>query len=289
MEEFRGYLKGEIRLKDSSIDTYMFEVGKLHEFSDSQGLDMVTLTLPQVMDFLIYRQNESLTSRTLAKCHTAIKSFYNFLILEGVRKDNPLDRIDSPRFKKHFPDVLTTDEVNTLLDGIDLKTPAGIRDRALYELIYSCGLRVSESVGLDINNIYLNESVIMVSGKGGKERLIPLGEVSIYWLKQYLEKGRPLLVKRKISQALFLNARGDRLSRKGMWKNFKAICNKTGVKGKLHTLRHSFATHLLLGGADLRSVQELLGHSDISTTQIYTHLSRNDLQDAFNKYHPEAK
>lgn len=289
MEEFRGYLTGEIRLKDSSVDTYMHEIGRLSEYSKSLNLDMETMSLPQVVDFLIFRQDESLTSRTLAKCHTAIKSYYNFLILEGIREDNPLDRIDSPRFKKHFPDVLTPDEVNRLLEAININSPAGVRDRAIYEMIYSCGLRVSECVNLNINNVYLSEAVVLVQGKGGKERLIPLGEVAIYWLKQYFDKSRSFFVKNITTEALFLNSRGNRLSRKGMWKNFKSICIKAEVKGKLHTLRHSFATHLLLGGADLRSVQELLGHSDISTTQIYTHLSRNDLQEAFTSFHPEGK
>lgn len=289
MEEFRGYLTGEIRLKDSSVDTYMNEIIRLKEYSETMNLEMENLTLPQVVDFLIYRQNDNLASRTLAKCHTAIKSYYNFLVLEGIREDNPLDRIDSPRFKKHFPDVLTPDEVNMLLDAINTNSSGGVRDRAIYEIIYSCGLRVSECVSLNINNVYLSEGIIIVQGKGNKERLIPLGEIASYWLKIYLEKSRPFLVKSITNEALFLNARGNRLSRKGMWKNFKSISSMAGIKGKLHTLRHSFATHLLLGGADLRSVQELLGHSDISTTQIYTHLSRNDLQEAFTSFHPEGK
>lgn len=289
MEEFRGYLAGEIRLKESSVKTYMHEIGKLYEYSEKESLSPQEMSLNNIVDFLIYRQEDDLTSRTLAKCHTALKSYFNFQVLEGVRKDNPMEKVDSPRFKKHFPEVLTPEEVNLILDSIDINTPGGIRDRALYEMIYSCGLRVSEGVDLNINNLYLNEGVVLVKGKGGKERLIPLGEVAIHYLRDYLEYGRSYLVKKGVSEALFLNARGNRLSRKGMWKNFKSLCSRVGIKCKLHSLRHSFATHLLLGGADLRSVQELLGHSDISTTQIYTHLTRNDLEDAFTSYHPEGR
>lgn len=289
MEDFRGYLTVEIRLQESSIDTYMYEVLELDSFCKERSLNPEKLRVDEVIEFLIYRSDVELTARTLAKCHTAIKSYYNFLILEGIREDNPMDKIDTPRFKKHFPHVLEVDEVDKLLDAIDISTIAGIRDRALYELIYSCGLRVSEAVDLNISNLYLSEGVILVRGKGDKERLVPLGDIAIHWINLYLNNSRPNLVTDYSNESLFLNNRGGRLTRKGMWKNFKMICDKSGVEGKLHTLRHSFATHLLVGGADLRSVQELLGHSDIGTTQIYTHLSSNELQKAFTTYHPEAQ
>lgn len=288
MEEFRGYLTAEIRLQSSSIDTYMYEVSELYRYCREDKLDPDTLKVDQVIDFLVTRRSLDLSSRTLAKCHTAIKSYYNFLILEGVRDDNPLEKIDTPRFKKHFPHVLSIDEVDNLLGVIDINTVAGVRDRALYELIYSCGLRVSEAVDLDLNSIYISEGVILVKGKGDKERLVPLGEVAISCINRYLDISRDKLVGDKKTDSLFVNSRGGRLTRKGMWKNFKTLCNKSGVEGKLHSLRHSFATHLLVGGADLRSVQELLGHSDIGTTQIYTHLSSNELQNAFTTYHPEG-
>lgn len=289
MEEFRGYLTGEIRLQESSVNTYMYEVGELSEFCNNLDLNPESLSVDQVIDFLVFRKNSILTARTLAKCHTAVKSYYNFLVIEGIRRDNPLDKIDSPRFKKHFPDVLTVEEVDKLLGAIDVRSNLGIRDRALYELIYSCGLRVSEAVNIEMSNIYLKEGVVLIKGKGDKERLVPLGEVAVHYIKEYLDKSRPHLLGRSRCDSLFLNSRGNSLSRKGMWKNFKQICNRSGVKGKIHTLRHSFATHLLIGGADLRSVQELLGHSDIGTTQIYTHLSSSELQDAFTAYHPEGQ
>jgi integrase/recombinase XerD len=289
MEDFRAFLTVEIRLQNSSVETYMYEAMELQNYCIDRALKSETLQVDQLIDFLIKRREALLTARTLAKCHTAIKSYYNFLILEGVRDDNPLDKIDTPRFKRHFPHVLSVEEVDCLLGVIDTTTPQGIRDRALYELIYSCGLRVSEAVDLNLSSIYTQEGVLLVKGKGDKERLVPLGEVAIYWIDIYLESSRPKLSSRTLSESLFLNSRGGRLTRKGMWKNFKILCDKSGVEGKIHSLRHSFATHLLVGGADLRSVQELLGHSDIATTQIYTHLSSSELQDAFKTYHPEGQ
>ena len=289
MDDFRDYLTIEIRLISSSIDTYMYEVGELSKYCKIRFLEPEKLNTTELIDFLITRREEFLCARTLAKCHTAIKSYYNYLIIEGIRADNPLDRIDTPKFKRHFPNVLTIEEIDKLLGTINVSSPSGIRDRALYELIYSCGLRVSEAVNLDLNSIYLTEGVVLVKGKGKKERLVPLGDVAAHWLKEYLHNSRYLLSKRETTDSLFLNSRGSRLSRKGMWKNFKSICALSGIEGKLHTLRHSFATHLLVGGADLRSVQELLGHCDIGTTQIYTHLSNTELQTAFTTYHPEGQ
>ncbi len=289
MENFRDYLTVEIRLQKSSVETYMYEAMELKNYCIDRALNPQKLKVDQIIDFLITRRETLLTARTLAKCHTAIKSYYNFLILEGIREDNPLDKIDTPRFKKHFPHVLTVEEVDRLLGIIDISTSAGLRDRALYELIYSCGLRVSEAVNLNKSNLFLAEGVLLVKGKGDKERLVPLGDVAIYWIREYLDNSRQHLSIDYKSESLFLNSRGGRLTRKGMWKNFKILCSKSGVEGKLHSLRHSFATHLLIGGADLRSVQELLGHSDIGTTQIYTHLSSNELQKAFTTYHPEGQ
>lgn len=288
MERFRDYLTVEIRLRESSVDTYMYEAYELQNYCNERSLKPEELAVDQIIDFLVSRRETLVTPRTLAKCHTAIKSYYNFLILEGIREDNPLDKIDTPRFKRHFPHVLSIEEVDRLLGVIDIKTASGLRDRALYELIYSCGLRASEAVDLNKSNLFISEGVLLVRGKGNKERLVPLGEVAIHWIRLYLDEARGKLSTNYKEDSLFLNSRGGRLTRKGMWKNFKAYCAKSGVEGKLHSLRHSFATHLLIGGADLRSVQELLGHSDIGTTQIYTHLSSNELQEAFTAYHPEG-
>jgi integrase/recombinase XerD len=179
--------------------------------------------------------------------------------------------------------------VDKLLDTIDTRTPVGVRDRALFEVIYSCGLRISEAVDLTMERLYLREGLIRVIGKGGKDRLVPAGDAAVRWLNSYIADARPKLTKAgKTDSAVFLNHLGTRLSRKGMWKRFRDLCAQAGIEAKVHTLRHSYATHLLNGGADLRAVQELLGHSDISTTQIYTHIDRDDLRTYHAEFHPKA-
>jgi integrase/recombinase XerD len=195
-----------------------------------------------------------------------------------------------PRSIHALPEVLTLQEVEAFLEAIPLETLLVQRDRTLFELIYSCGLRVSEAVDLQMTNLYPEDGMIQVFGKGSKERWVPLGPVAEHWLGLYLNDVRPRLLRPGfMTNCVFLNNRGKGLSRKGMWKNFKAIAEVAGVSGKIHTLRHSFATHLLQGGADLRSVQEMMGHSDISTTQIYTHLNSKDLESAHHTFHPRGK
>ena len=209
--------------------------------------------------------------------------------IAGYRNDDPSRDVERPRIGKHLPEVLEIVEVEKFLDTIDLGTPYGLRDRTLFELIYSCGLRVSEAAELELSQVYLKEGLIRVRGKGDKERLVPLGDEAEKWFRTYLREARPLLLKGPSSNdRVFLNNRGEGLGRKGMWKRFRGIAERAEVDGKIHTLRHSFATHLLRGGADLRSVQELLGHADISTTQIYTHLDQDDLARAHKAYHPRG-
>ena len=178
--------------------------------------------------------------------------------------------------------------MDRLLAAVDTATPSGLRDRALFELIYSCGLRVSEAVALQVSSLHLQQGFVTVAGKGGRQRLVPLMGAALDWIARYLQDGRPALARAPGEAALFLNRAGSRLTRAGMWKRFQDAAARAGVSGKLHTLRHSFATHLLGGGADLRSVQELLGHADISTTQIYTHLDAADLRDAHRRHHPRG-
>ncbi len=290
LERFRDYLAVELRLSAQTVDTYMRACGAAHSWAVERGLDLHALNTVQLIDYLVDRQNaqEPLDQRTVAKGLSALRSFYQFCVLEGVRQDNPAGRISTPRGEHRLPGVLSVEEVERLLNGIDLATSAGLRDRALFELIYSCGLRISEAVALELSNLYLDEGLVLVSGKGDKERLVPLGDEAGHWIARYLEEARPALSRRLGEQALFLNRRGNRLSRKGMWKRFHELTQLVGVDAKVHTLRHSFATHLLEGGADLRSVQELLGHADIGTTQIYTHIDTNDLQEYHARYHPRA-
>ncbi|CEM60814.1 Site-specific recombinase, phage integrase family [Treponema phagedenis] len=241
------------------------------------------------MHFIISRSEAGIMGKTTAKDIAALNSFYRFLILENVRQDNPAENIEAPRREKNLPRVLSPEEVDLLLDSIPLNSPNGIRDRALFELIYSAGLRVSEVVGLSLEDIFFDEQLLKVTGKGSKERIVPFGKQAKQQLQNYIDGARKAFIKPQYTEntetrgAVFLNKNGKRLSRKGIWKRLQEIEVISGINTKVHTLRHSYATHLLAGGADLRSVQCLLGHADISTTQIYTHIETDELE----MYHKE--
>lgn len=284
---YNDYLTLEENKRPLTIEIYNREVCYLYEYCQTNNLSFITIDIIALENYLLSR---NLNSRSVAKVISSLKSFYRFLILEKLLEHDPTIHLKTPRFSSNLPIVLETTEIEILLNNCDLGKIAGIRDRALYELIYSAGLRVSEAVDLNIESIFLEEGILRVIGKGDKERLVPLGDVAIFYLQNYLDNSRNLLInKKRISNALFLNHHGERLSRKGVWDNLNKLAIKTGITTKVHTLRHSFATHLLQGGADLRVVQELLGHSDISTTQIYTHLNRDDLQKIHREYHPRER
>jgi len=286
---FESYLAVELGLSEETVTTYTREVRLFLDHLDSQEEKTETIASAGVIHYLIERQMNNVDQRTISKIISGLRSFFKFLVLEKVREDNPAMEVDMPKVPKRIPRVLSREEIDDLLDGIDTTTPLGLRDRALFELIYSSGLRVSEAVALKPQQLFIEEGLVRVIGKGDKERLVPLGEVSRYWLKRYMEEGRRSLIKSGVkADRLFLSQRGAGLSRKGIWKRFKQLALKQGVNSKVHTLRHSFATHLLQGGADLRAVQELLGHADISTTQVYTHLDRDDLKQYHEKFHPRG-
>lgn len=290
LERFEDYLTVELRLSRQTVDTYMRECRMLSRFSDSHDCHVADLDADTIVTYLLERRGEDgVDQRTVAKIISAIRALYHFLVIDDYRPDNPALLLEVPRAEHRVPGVLRVEEIDTLLASIETDTPRGMRDRALFELIYSCGLRISEAVELRLQSIHLREGLVRVRGKGDRERLVPLGEEAVYRLSEYLEKGRPQLIRvKKRTDRLFLNNRGEGLSRKGMWKRFRELVGKTGIDAKVHTLRHSFATHLLEGGADLRSVQELLGHQDISTTQIYTHVDRDDLADYHRVHHPRG-
>jgi integrase/recombinase XerD len=258
-----------------------------------QWLDSVSLDISQIhaLDLGVYlekrRSVNNIDGRTAAKVISVLRSFFRFLIDENIRTDNPADVLEMPKRPEHLPAVLTKETVDRMLELVDTKTPFGIRNRAIYEFIYSSGLRISETVSLNCNDI-ASEGVVKVLGKGGKERLVVFGEQAKAWLKRYLDEARPKLLGKKPSKALFLSKDGKRLSRKGIWKNYAFIAELAGISSKLHTLRHTFATELLAGGADLRSVQELLGHADLTTTQIYTHVNSR-LQESHRQFLPKLK
>jgi integrase/recombinase XerD len=240
---------------------------------------------------MIWRSESGVSGKTLAKDIAALRSFFRFMVMERLRADNPADILESPAREKNLPRVFSPEQVDLFLSAIKIDTPFGLRDRALFELVYSCGLRVSEAVSLSVSAVHFREKLLVVHGKGNKQRMVPFGAEAEKWLLLYLETGRSKLSGRHTTDALFINNRGTRLSRKGIWKRFQEVEALSGIRGNVHTLRHSFATHLLAGGADLRSVQDLLGHADVSTTQMYTHIENESLQlyhaEYFDNYRPE--
>lgn len=288
--EYEGYLRHELRVAESTTGTYVAEARRFGRWLDDSSLNAADVSGVDLESYVSGRGGgDPLSARTISRIFSSLRSFFGFLRTAGYRSDDPSNDVERPRIGKHLPEVFELSEVEKFLDFIDLGTPYGLRDRTLFELIYSCGLRVSEAAELELSQLFLKEGLVRVQGKGNKERLVPLGDEAERWLRSYLREGRPLLLKGpSTNDRVFLNNRGEGLSRKGMWKRFRGIAERADVDGKIHTLRHSFATHLLRGGADLRSVQELLGHADISTTQIYTHLDKDDLERAHKAYHPRG-
>lgn len=273
-----------------TAETYEAEIGRLLEWVAREQLNVLTIDSQDLQRYIVYRRDvQALDSRSVAKAISALRSFFRFLLDQGFRLDNPASLLEFPRKPQGIPKVLSRDLVDSLLSSIPLDNPRGIRDRALFELVYSCGLRISEAVHLDLQDLYFSESLIKVVGKGNKERLIPFGVEAETWLKRYIAEARPQLARQIKSRALFISRRGKRLSRKGIWKNYAQLASVLGISSKVHTLRHSFATELLAGGADLRSVQELLGHADLTTTQIYTHVDNRVLREQHRRFVPRLR
>jgi integrase/recombinase XerD len=286
--EFASYLAAERGLSPTTVATYAAEARAFQAFLAAAGRTAAAARAEDVGSYIVSRQVDRVDPRTLAKAASAIRSFYRFLVLEGKIPANPARLVESPRVAMRIPRVLEADEIDRLLEASDPATPIGIRDRALFECIYSCGLRVSEAVGLTVDRVSLAEGLLRVMGKGSRERMVPLGGRAIAAIRGYLLDARPALAGRRQVDALFLSRAGRKLSRKTVWKSFKHLALRAGLEAKVHTLRHSFATHLLQGGADLRSVQELLGHADIATTQIYTHVSQEALRRTHQEFHPRG-
>ncbi|MGB9685035.1 MAG: site-specific tyrosine recombinase [Rectinema subterraneum] len=286
VRRFQAYLLSTRRRSILTADVYIREIEMLETFLLKYGKTPLDASGEDLLTYLVYRSQSGLQRTTMARIVASLHSFYRFCLNEKLRTDDPSIQIRTPRQDRNLPDVLAPESVEHVLDSIDISTPNGLRDRALFELIYSCGLRISEAAGLTFQQLYLEEKLLRVLGKRHKERLVPFGDEALYWLKKYLAEARPLLEKNGKSDFVFLNQEGRGISRKGIWKRFSQIRAKSGIKAKVHTFRHSFATHLLAGGADLRTVQELLGHTDIATTQIYTHIDEASLGMYHKEYFP---
>ena len=269
-------------------ESYSLEIRRFMDFIEAEKTSLADVDAAFLSAYLAMRRAvDKIDSRTAAKAVSALRSFFRFLIDERLVNDNPAEIIESPRRRARLPEVMDKETIEALLDTIDTSSPRGCRDRCLYELIFSAGLRVCEAVGLNIRDIDLEGGIARVRGKGSKERIVLFGQPASVRLKEYLEEARPRLAgKVNKSQALFIGRNGKRLSRKGIWKNYAKSASVAGTSSHLHTLRHSFATALLKGGADLRTVQELLGHADLSTTQIYTHVDTGVLRENHRRFLP---
>lgn len=291
LDRFYNYMVVERRLSLNTIESYSRDLTKFLLFVESKkGRRFKDCSRIDLLIFLNMVKNKGLSSRSLSRMLSSIKTFYNFLISDGILTRNPFQDIQTPRIEQKLPSVLTLDEVDALINAPDTVTPIGMRDRTLLEVLYATGLRVSELVSLKMSNVNLEAGFVVLIGKGSKERVVPIGEEAIFWLKRYLEESRLKLLSGKMNSCIFINRSGDSLSRQGFWKVIKKHCLNAGIVKKVspHILRHSFATHILEGGADLRSIQIMLGHSDISTTQIYTHIAKDSLKKLHKKYHPRG-
>jgi integrase/recombinase XerD len=289
--DFIHYLSVEKGLAQNTLESYGRDLDQFHTYLVEEGVHSIQgVNRNTLLGYMSFQQQSGKASSSVCRSLAAIKSFFRFLLQENILSIDPTADFESPKQEKRLPKVLSTTEVDRLLNQPNPTNPSGKRDKAMLEVLYATGIRVSELVSLNLNDLYLENGFIRCFGKGSKERIVPIGETAIKWTHDYIQLGRNGLLKKKNSQALFLNCRGDRLSRQGFWKIIKKYAKACKIRKEImpHTMRHSFATHLLENGADLRSVQEMLGHADISTTQIYTHITRNRLKEVYSKTHPRA-
>ncbi len=289
LQIFLDFLSVEKGLSVNTVLSYSRDVQKLFLFFRKEKIDWLKAGEEDLIRFIHHQSRAGLSPRSLARVISSLKSFYRFLVMDGILKKNPAVNLSSPKTWLALPKFLTVKEVESLLKQPDEETVRGIRDKAMLELLYATGLRASELVSLKIKDLNMEDGFLLCLGKGGKERLVPIGESAVKAVRHYLDTARPSLLK-KTSESLFVTQRGEAFTRQGFWKLLKGYAQKAGLDLKIspHILRHSFATHLLERGADLRSVQLMLGHSQITTTQVYTHVSRKRLRRVYDKFHPRA-
>lgn len=291
VRDFRTYLRLEKSLSENSIEAYSDDVMKLESYFGSQDtLKMpVSVSYQDLKDFLLWFTDSNTNARTQSRVISGIRAFFRFLLIEGEINENPATLLESPRIGLKLPEVLSIEEIDRIIAAIDLSKPEGHRNKAIIETIYGCGLRVSELVNLRITDIHSGEGFVTVTGKGNKQRLVPIGNKALKEIENYkqIRNRLPVISDQNI---VFLNRRGRRLTRAMIFKIIKDLTAKTGIRKIIspHTFRHSFATHLIEGGADLRAVQEMLGHESILTTEIYTHIDRSFLRDTLLLFHPRA-
>lgn len=291
---FKAYLQLEKSLSENSVDAYVHDIEKFTQFLSEKKLELKPsqIETDHLNDFIKWINELGMTSASQARIISGLKSFYTFCLQEQISTVDPTILIEAPKLLKHLPDTLTYSEIEKIISSIDLSTPHGVRNKAIIETLYSCGLRVSELVNLKLSGLYFDVGYVRIIGKGDKERLVPIGSSAIKFIKIYLETIRVHMpVISADEDIVFLNQRGGRLSRVMIFMIIKELAKKSDIKKNIspHTLRHSFATHLVEGGADLRAVQQMLGHESITTTEIYTHLDKEYLRDTLQQFHPAFK
>ena len=290
IQAFLDSLWLEQGVSDHTLQAYGADLKGLARALAQHGSSLTRAGQADLLAYLAQRIDAGAKPRSMARLLSSMRRFYRYLLQQGEIVDDPTEQIDAPKLGRPLPKSLTEEDVEALLDAPDVGEPLGLRDRAMLETLYACGLRVSELVGLTLNQISLAQGLVRIIGKGGKERIVPMGEECRDWLEQYLDRGRPDLLKGQVSDAVFVTTRGGAMTRQAFWYLIKRYAEQAGINKVLspHTLRHAFATHLLNHGADLRVLQMLLGHSDLSTTQIYTHVARERLKALHQHHHPRG-
>ncbi len=291
LDQLLHYLIVEKGLSKNTIEAYSHGLSRFLNHLREKGVQEIRdVGKFDVRGFLLALKKEKLSAKTIVRNLVAIRTFFRFLVQEGILETNPVEDLESPKVAKTLPEILTLKEIEQLLEQPNLQTPLGMRDRAMLEMLYAAGMRVSELTHLPTHQVNLEGGYVLLYGKGSKERIVPLGSEAIKWVTLYLKESRGILAKGKESPSLFINRSGKGMSRQRFWKNLKDYGQKAGLRKRItpHLLRHSFASHLLEGGADLRSVQMMLGHADISSTQIYTHVTGERLKKIHQRYHPRG-
>jgi integrase/recombinase XerD len=291
LDQFLHYLIVEKGLSRNTIEAYSLDLTRFLDYLRAKGIqELRDISKFSVRGFLLALKKKDLSTRSIGRDLSAIRSFFRFLIQEGILETNPIEDVESPKVAKKLPEILSLKEIEQILEQPDLQTPLGIRDRAMLEMLYATGMRVSELTHLPTHQVNLEGGYVLLYGKGSKERIVPLGSEAMNWVTLYLSTARGILAKAKESPILFINRSGRGMTRQGFWKNLRDYARRAGLRKRItpHLLRHSFASHLLERGADLRSVQMMLGHVDISTTQIYTHVTGERLKKVHKQYHPRG-
>jgi len=289
--DFKNYLRLERGLSGNTVTAYQRDLKKAQDFFDKQGLNPLQLHLQHLEELLTHLSETGVNPRSQARLISALKAFYKYLVLEDYLNRNPAELLEAPKLPQKLPVYLEEDEIERIIEQIDLSTPEGHRNLAIFETLYGCGLRVSELTGLRLSNLFFSEGIIRVTGKGSKERLVPINPTAIKYIELYFQQRQHLTIAKGHEDFVFLNRRGKQLTRAMIFHLVKTYVLAAGIRKKVspHTFRHSFATHLVRNGADLRAVQDMLGHESITTTEIYTHLNKQQLRDAILMYHPRGE